>query len=125
MQFKSFLIPTFLIAILYHIPSSTSEVHETLYRKVIEVRQKMEQLNVHLTRLEEQAQAAVKEVERLKEENRFSKEYRDALEKDIEVEVMGFKNRNSICSNHNQLKSKQKNSICKKQYITFLKNLTK
>ena len=102
-------------------PCSANEVHTVLHRKVVEVRQKMEQLQSRMVRLEEQAQAAVEKVEQLKEENRVLKEYRKALEDDIAVEIMGFENGESSCNN-NQSNPKQQKSICKKEYITFLKD---
>ena len=119
MQFKIFLMPAIFISILYHIPCSASDAHTTLYRKVTEVRQKMEQLHNRMTRLEARAQAAIREVDQLKEQKRQSEEYRNALEKDIEVEVMGFENGDSICHNYDSLNPKQKKSICKKKYITL------
>lgn len=126
MQFKNFLlISVFFGSTLYHIPGNANEAHIALHRKIVEMRHKIEGLNNRMAKLEAQAQVAIKEVNKLKEKNRLAKEYRDALEADMEVEVMGFENRDSICNNNNQLNPKQENSICKKKHIILSEKFTR
>lgn len=117
MQFKIFLIsPIVFISVLYPISSNTAEAHETLSIGITKIQQRMKRLHSRIAKFETQAQQVRKQVKALKQRNKDLKDYRNALEEEMDVEVMGFKSEDFFFKDHIKSNLKKKNSVCKNKY---------